>query len=586
MANEGRGATGGGGVAAAADENIISRGWHYLFGRSGGDQGTGGPIDLAATGKTLADAGVGGGGGGQTQTALLAAAQPVYVVNWPTSLGGTGTGAGTTAGNATGGPATGDTKALADRMAQDGGQAIADKTGIPPGNITANGQPLGGGYVGANGMPVKAMPANTATGGGGGYNIYDASGSLSGWTDDPNKALQPGYTMKPATGGGGGGGTTPSWAAGNTWQDAPTTGSAVAQPLMFGDGSGGGSGDGGGGDSGTWDTSGGGSAASSADTSTVDAGTWDTGGGAGARNISLGGGPRVSGSYGGTELDAGIYGLGQLGRAIPAIGGASVGIGSTGANINVFSGLMNVLKAGAQQGKSDAAHGGGGFAIGGGGGGDNTASGGLLSDIFSHAGGFTGWATDKLLGQGMYERGGLFGMLTRGSGGGGSGDATGGEGGAWDTGAGGGGPGSDSFGYTGGLGDGGAWDTGGFGDAGLSAGEDLGGFYATGGVIGGGGLSGLRNSVVSAPTVFRFAAGGRTGMAGEAGAEAILPLKRDGSGRLGVSADAFGGGAAGDTHVHTWNIQTPDANSFMRSRNQIEASMTLSMGKARARNNQ
>jgi phage-related minor tail protein len=86
--------------------------------------------------------------------------------------------------------------------------------------------------------------------------------------------------------------------------------------------------------------------------------------------------------------------------------------------------------------------------------------------------------------------------------------------------------------------------------------------------------------------VFRFAGGGRTGMAGEAGAEAILPLKRDGSGRLGVSAGAFGGGNGGDNHFHTWNIQTPSPESFMRSRNQVEAAMTLSMSKARARNNQ
>ncbi|MGN8022151.1 phage tail length tape measure family protein [Phyllobacterium sp. 22229] len=47
------------------------------------------------------------------------------------------------------------------------------------------------------------------------------------------------------------------------------------------------------------------------------------------------------------------------------------------------------------------------------------------------------------------------------------------------------------------------------------------------------------NSIVSSPTLFKFASG--TGLMGEAGPEAIMPLKRDSSGRLGVSA---GGGAA------------------------------------------
>ena len=50
------------------------------------------------------------------------------------------------------------------------------------------------------------------------------------------------------------------------------------------------------------------------------------------------------------------------------------------------------------------------------------------------------------------------------------------------------------------------------------------------------------NSVVSKPTLFKFANGGttRTGLMGEAGPEAIMPLKRGADGRLGVS----GGGSA------------------------------------------
>ena len=48
------------------------------------------------------------------------------------------------------------------------------------------------------------------------------------------------------------------------------------------------------------------------------------------------------------------------------------------------------------------------------------------------------------------------------------------------------------------------------------------------------------NSIVSKPTLFKFAKG--TGMMGEAGAEAIMPLTRDSSGKLGVSASGAGGG--------------------------------------------
>jgi phage-related minor tail protein len=40
------------------------------------------------------------------------------------------------------------------------------------------------------------------------------------------------------------------------------------------------------------------------------------------------------------------------------------------------------------------------------------------------------------------------------------------------------------------------------------------------------------NSIVDSPTLFKFAKG--TGLMGEAGPEAIMPLKRDSSGNLGV----------------------------------------------------
>lgn len=69
-----------------------------------------------------------------------------------------------------------------------------------------------------------------------------------------------------------------------------------------------------------------------------------------------------------------------------------------------------------------------------------------------------------------------------------------------------------------------------------------GGFYpglpnANGGVFSGPGIGAFSGSVVSSPTLFPFARG--VGLMGEAGPEAILPLKRGSDGKLGVSA---GGG--------------------------------------------
>jgi lambda family phage tail tape measure protein len=61
---------------------------------------------------------------------------------------------------------------------------------------------------------------------------------------------------------------------------------------------------------------------------------------------------------------------------------------------------------------------------------------------------------------------------------------------------------------------------------------------ANGGVFSGSGISAYSGSIVSKPTIFPFAKG--TGLMGEAGPEAILPLKRNSQGKLGVSADSTG----------------------------------------------
>ena len=65
------------------------------------------------------------------------------------------------------------------------------------------------------------------------------------------------------------------------------------------------------------------------------------------------------------------------------------------------------------------------------------------------------------------------------------------------------------------------------------------------------------NSVVSSPTLFKFAAGGttRTGLMGEAGPEAIMPLKRGFDGRLGVAQVRTPSG--GDTRMRDMMGRSP-----------------------------
>ncbi len=73
-----------------------------------------------------------------------------------------------------------------------------------------------------------------------------------------------------------------------------------------------------------------------------------------------------------------------------------------------------------------------------------------------------------------------------------------------------------------------------------------------------------KGGVVSAPTSFPMRGG--SGLMGEAGAEAIMPLTRGADGRLGVAAQ--GGGRAVTVVM---NISTPDVQGFQRSQSQIAA---------------
>jgi phage-related minor tail protein len=92
--------------------------------------------------------------------------------------------------------------------------------------------------------------------------------------------------------------------------------------------------------------------------------------------------------------------------------------------------------------------------------------------------------------------------------------------------------------------------------------------FADGGVFGAGRVQPFaKGGIVSQATAFPMR-GGTTGLMGEAGPEAILPLSRGPDGRLGVAA----GGSGGAMNV-TFNISTPDVAGFNRSQTQIAAQM-------------
>ena len=77
-----------------------------------------------------------------------------------------------------------------------------------------------------------------------------------------------------------------------------------------------------------------------------------------------------------------------------------------------------------------------------------------------------------------------------------------------------------------------------------------------------------KGGVISQATAFHMR-GGTTGLMGEAGPEAIMPLSRGPDGRLGVRA--AGQGQAVNV---TFNVSTPDVAGFQRSQTQIAAQMS------------
>jgi phage-related minor tail protein len=95
---------------------------------------------------------------------------------------------------------------------------------------------------------------------------------------------------------------------------------------------------------------------------------------------------------------------------------------------------------------------------------------------------------------------------------------------------------------------------------------------AKGNVISGGRVTPFASGgIINSPTLFPMRGG--TGLMGEAGPEAIVPLARGPGGKLGIRSS---GGAA--THV-TVNISTPDVESFRQSQSQVSAMMSRAIAR-------
>ena len=83
-----------------------------------------------------------------------------------------------------------------------------------------------------------------------------------------------------------------------------------------------------------------------------------------------------------------------------------------------------------------------------------------------------------------------------------------------------------------------------------------------------------KGGVLTGPTLFPLADG--LGVAGEAGAEAILPLARSADGRLGVKSTA-----SSPSQNITVNVQTQDLASFQRSEAQVSAAIARAAARGR-----
>ncbi|WP_420411273.1 phage tail tape measure protein [Roseibium sp.] len=86
-----------------------------------------------------------------------------------------------------------------------------------------------------------------------------------------------------------------------------------------------------------------------------------------------------------------------------------------------------------------------------------------------------------------------------------------------------------------------------------------------------------KGGVVTAPTMFGLG-NGASGLMGEAGAEAILPLARGADGRLGVRSAGRGQTPMPAVQI---TVNTQDAESFRRSEAQVSAMVARAVGRGR-----
>lgn len=84
-----------------------------------------------------------------------------------------------------------------------------------------------------------------------------------------------------------------------------------------------------------------------------------------------------------------------------------------------------------------------------------------------------------------------------------------------------------------------------------------------------------KGGVFSSPHLFGGGGGG-LGVLGEAGPEAVMPLSRDGSGRLGVRIQGQGGGRMPNVTV---NVTARDAESFRRAESDVAAAVSRAVSR-------
>ena len=109
------------------------------------------------------------------------------------------------------------------------------------------------------------------------------------------------------------------------------------------------------------------------------------------------------------------------------------------------------------------------------------------------------------------------------------------------------------------------------------AGNLLGGLFsnARGNVVSGGRIQPFASGgIVNSPVMFPLRGG--TGLMGEAGPEAIVPLARAANGKLGVRMAGGGGGGGGNITI---NISTPDVQGFKQSQGQVAAMVSRAVAR-------